>query len=92
LQGTYESLQEASAAASKLRNDKQRFVTIRTGLHDKDYFGNAAPRYEVYYRGRRCGNLFLHATTDSAAQALAIGDKLGTIGERFEVVNCYGVQ
>jgi hypothetical protein len=87
LQGTYENLKDAFAAAETYRTrEKLRFVTVRTGAHEKDYFGNQATQYEIYRRGIRCWNWVLHATAESADRAKAMADKLKTDLTPVEIV------
>jgi hypothetical protein len=83
LQGTYETLADACAAASKFRSEGMNSVSVRTGAHD----GTAAPQYMVYERSLRCGNLFLRATVCSAAKAQAIADQIAK--DRVEIVLHY---
>ncbi len=93
LQGTYENLKDAFAAAETCRTKKKlKFVTVRTGAHEKDYFGNGATQYRVYRRGIRCGNWFLHATVDSAAKAKELADKLKTEHSPVEIVGYYAAK
>jgi hypothetical protein len=90
LQATYDTIKDAFAAAETYRTKKKlRFVTVRTGAHAKDYFGNGAAQYKVYRRGIRCGNWFLHATVDSAAKAKEMADKLKTKLSPVEIVGHY---
>jgi hypothetical protein len=93
LQGTYENLQDAFAAAETYRTkEKLRFVTVRTGAHKEDYFGDRATQYKVYRRGIRCGNWFLHATVESAAKAKEMADKLRTELSPVEIVGHYAAE
>jgi hypothetical protein len=92
LQGTYETLADAFAAAEKFRTGGMKFVTVRTGEHTKDYFGDSATQYQVYRRGIRCGNWLLHATVDSAAKAKDMADKLKTERSPVEIVGYYAAE
>jgi hypothetical protein len=97
LQGTYEDIRDALEAAQKYRTEaKLRFVTVRTGAHDRDYFGNGATHYKVYRKidGRRagCGNWFLQATVSSAAEAKKVADKLQTGLSPVEIVGHYAAK
>jgi hypothetical protein len=87
LRGTYENINDAFAAAETYRaKENLRFVTVRTGAHGKDYFGDRATQYRVYRRGIRCGNWFLHATVEGAGQAKEMADKLKTEHSPVEIV------
>src|SRR5881227_3894886 len=58
LQASYDSAAEACAAAEKFRSkDKLRFVSVRTGAHDRDYFGRGikGTQYKVYRNSCRVG-------------------------------------
>ncbi len=94
LQGTYDSVAAACAAAEQFRNkDTLRFVTVRTGgSHDKDYFGfgSGVPgvKYQVYRLLCRSG-WQLHSSLDSADKAKALTDQLTKEGNRIEVVVHY---
>jgi hypothetical protein len=93
LQGTYENIEEAFAAAETYRTkEKLKHVTVRTGAHEKDYFGDSATQYKVYRRGIRCGNWILHATVDSAAKAKEMADKLRTELSPVEIIGCYAAE
>jgi hypothetical protein len=93
LRGTYENLKDAFAAAETFRTkQKLKFVTVRTGAHDKDYFGSSATQYRVYIRGARCGNWFLHATVQSADKAKEMADKLKTEHAPVEIVGYYAAK
>jgi hypothetical protein len=93
LQGTYENLKDAFAAAEKYRTrEKLRFVTVRTGAHAKDYFGNQATQYKVYRRSLRCGNWSLLAAVEGADRAKAMADKLKTELAPVEIVGHYAAR
>ena len=90
MQGTYENIKDAFAAAESFRTTKKlSFVTVRTGAHEKDYFGSGATQYKVYRRGLRCGNWLLHATVQSADRAKELADKLTTDNSPVEIVGHY---
>jgi hypothetical protein len=92
LQGTYDSLRAAFSAAEQYRTkEKLRFVTVRTGAHEKDYFGNGASQYKVYRFACR-GGLTLHATVEKANKANEIADKLKKEGVRVEIVGHYAAK
>ncbi|HKB35322.1 MAG TPA: hypothetical protein VKD72_02645 [Gemmataceae bacterium] len=87
LRGTYDNLNDAFAAAETFRTkQKMNWVTVRTGAHDKDYFGSSATQYRVYVRRIRCGNWVLHSTVQSADKAKEMADKLKTERSPVEIV------
>src|SRR5262245_41742643 len=89
LQGTYDHAWQACEAAEKLRTkDKLRYVTVRTGAHEKDYFGTNATQYKVY-RNRCKLNWQLQATFDSPEKAKDLADSLKKAGDGVEVVLHY---
>jgi hypothetical protein len=93
LQGTYENLEDAFAAAETFRTkEKLKFVTVRTGAHEKDHFGDSATQYKVYCRRIRCGNWALLATVDSADKAKEMADKLKTEHSPVEIVGHYAAE
>src|SRR5439155_18357316 len=76
LQGTSENLEDAFAAAERFRTkDKLNYVTVRTGAHEKDYFGDKATQYKVHHRERKCGTWVLDATVERADRASEMADK-----------------
>jgi len=92
LQGTYEDIRQAWEAAEKLRNkDMMKWVSVRTGAHDRDYFGTAATQYKVYEILCKGGGM-LHATVESADKAKAIADKLKGEGNPIEIVLRYAAK
>ena len=93
LRGTYENLNDAFAAAEMFRTkQKLKWVTVRTGAHDKDYFGSSATQYRVYIRRPRCGNWVLHATVQKADKAKEMVDKLKTERSPVEIVGYYAAK
>jgi hypothetical protein len=83
LRGTYETLEDACAAATKFRSEGMNSVSVRTGAHN----GTAPTQYMVYEHSLRCGNWFLHATVTRAAKAQAIAGQLPE--DRVEIVHHY---
>jgi hypothetical protein len=93
LKGTYETLDEAFAAAEKFRTGGMKWLTVRTGeTSAKDYFGASATQYQVYCRSPRCGNWFLHATVQSADKAKGMAEKLKTQFSPVEIVGLYAAE
>jgi hypothetical protein len=94
LRGTYTTIQAACVAAEKLRKEKQRFVTVRTGAHKKDYFGWNATQYKVYHKASEdsCRARFgwvLNKTVEKAKKAREIAEKLKKDGDSVEIVGHY---
>jgi hypothetical protein len=90
LRGTYETIEAAFAAAEKFRTkDKLKWVTVRTGKHDKDYFGGNPTQYKVYRRGCRGRTWILHATAEKADKAKEVVEKLRKDAVPVEVVGHY---
>jgi hypothetical protein len=87
LQGTYETLKDACAAAAKFRSEGMDAVSVRTGAHD----GTAASQYMVYERSQKCGNWFLCATVDSTRKARVIAGELAK-DRPVEIVHHYASQ
>jgi hypothetical protein len=92
LKGTYETLDEAFAAAEKFRTGGMKWVTVRAGAHEKDYFGASATRYQVYRRSLRSGNWVLQATVDSADKAKDMAEKQKTQLSPVEIVGFYAAE
>jgi len=92
LQGTYEHIGQAWEAAEKLRNkEMMKWVSVRSGAHERDYFGTAATQYKVYQLLCR-GGWRLHATLESADKAKEIADKLKGDGNPIEIVLHYAAK
>jgi hypothetical protein len=89
LRGTYESLDQAAKAAEKCRKDKLRFVTVRTGAHERDYFGRGATQYKVYVQGCKKKGWQLHATVASDKKAQEMVDRLKKENIQVEIVGHY---
>jgi hypothetical protein len=87
LQGTYQTIEDACAAAATFRSAGLCAVSVRTGDHERDYDGSGATQYKVYERSLRCGNWFLRATVDTAAKAQAMAGQMAA--DRCEIVLHY---
>ena len=93
LQGTYDNIKDAFAAAETFRTkENMRFVTVRTGAHDRDYFGTSATQYKVYRLETKCGNWLVHATVDSDVKAKELADKLKSEEKSVEIVGYYATK
>jgi hypothetical protein len=94
LQGTYENVKDAFAAAETFRTkEKLSYVTVRTGAADRDHFGNGATEYKVYrLSGCRCPTWSLYAKAETADKAKEIAEKLKADSSPVEIVGYYAAK
>lgn len=93
VQGTYDKVEDAFAAADKLRKAEMKHVTVRTGAHQRDWFGTAASEYRLYGQSCRSRIWFVRATADSPAKAQEMVEKLKQDGfSPVEIVGYYAAK
>lgn len=88
LQSSHATLAAAYAAAENCRNkEKLKWVSVRTGAHERDYFGQNATRYDVYTNP--CRGWTLVKSFDNAEKASEFAKQMRQDTNRIEVVRYY---